>query len=181
MKKKDEDYFLGTGEEKANATTTAPEEDTLVQEVYTDPLEVVDPEATSKEKIDQTFRFLEDMIEGGYRFSDEQMDIGIKMSLTRIPRQKKDWFLEICYLITHRPFWQVLWGSFNRVNENGQAQAPILDPTWEMGNELAADWSECRYCGAKFRPKHYGQIFCSNEHSSHWTKEQAKEAVNASN
>jgi len=178
--KKSEEWFIGK-ESSDDATTAAPDADTVVEEVHIDRQETTDPKAAAKEEISRAFKTIEDMIDGGYRFSDEQMDTGIKMSLTRIPAPKKAWFLEIVTLITHRPMWQVLWGSFNRVNENGQAQAPILDPTWEIGDELAAEWSICRYCDAKFKPKHYGQIFCSNEHSSQWAREQQKEAVNASN
>ncbi len=180
FKKPSEGYFLETGDDSDATQTGSPQADTVVEEVHTDRPEVTDPKATSKEEIDQTFALIEEMIEGGYRFSDEQMDIGIKMSLTRLPRQPKAWFLEICTMIAHRPMWQVLWGSFNRVNENGQAQAPILDPTWETGNEFAAEWSICRYCNAQFPPKHYGQIFCSNEHSNQWNVDQRKDTVNAS-
>jgi len=74
--KKSEEWFMEKREmeEHSGGTTAAPEADTLVQEVHTDRQETVDPPTTKKEEIDQAFELIEDMIERGYRFSDEQMD-----------------------------------------------------------------------------------------------------------
>ena len=170
-----EDWFIV--KESASAITTEPEKETVVQEVHTDRQEVADPKEQKKEEIRQAFQLIEDMIERGYRFSDEQMDLGIKISLTRIPEPAKGWFLEICTMIVHRPLWQVLWGQYVRCQENGQAQAPLMDPTWEPGNEMAAEFAICRYCDRQFHPVKYGQLFCSNAHSALWNREN-KEVVN---
>jgi len=177
MQKKNEDYFLGTGEDPDAAKTSGPQAEVVVQEVHTDRPEAADPKEQKKEEIGQAFQLINDLIEKGYRFSDEQMDIGIKVSLTRIPEPAKGWFMEICTMIVHRPLWQVLWGQYVRCQENGQAQAPIMDPTWEPGNELAAEFAICRYCEVQFTPKNYGQMFCSNQHSALWSREN-REIVN---
>jgi len=111
MKKTGEDYFLST-DNPNDAVTAAPKKETLVQEVHTDRPEATDSKRPTKEKVREAVQTINIAIELGYRFSDEEMDTGIRMSLTRIPEPKKGWFLEIATMLAidnwlRSPNWHI--------------------------------------------------------------------------
>ena len=105
---------------------------------------------------------IQDAIERGFKFTDAQKDVGINMSLGCLPESEREWFLEICEKIHVIPRWQGLWGQFRRCHEWGMANAPVLDPGWEIGEMGPLESRECEWCHATYTPVDRKQDVCSN-------------------
>ena len=113
--------------------------------------------------LNAAFDLIKKKIDEGHRFSNDQKDLGILMSIDSLAPAERPWFFEVSQMLKI-PLWQTLWGQWRRCQETGIAQAPILDPGWE--GELTGDYGleerVCGVCNEVFKPGCHGQLFCSN-------------------
>ena len=116
-------------------------------------------------------------INQGFKFTDAQRDVGINMSINCLPESEQEWFLEICEKMCLIPRWQGLWGQFRRCHEWGMANAPMLDPGWEIGEMGPLEPRECEWCHATYTPTDRKQDVCSNRCGGQ--KELARLGLNA--
>jgi hypothetical protein len=124
------------------------------------PIEIVN----DNDILTTAFDLIEQALKEGYQFNDAQKDLGIRISLDALAPTERPWFFEVAAML-RLPLWQALWGQWRRNQENGMAQAPVLDPSWR---EVAPDAQRygledktCPVCKQSFTPKQQGQIFCS--------------------
>jgi hypothetical protein len=126
--------------------------------------EIVDDEKVQA-GIDAAFAVLEEAVKVGHRFSNDQKDLGLRLSLDSLePLVERPWFFEVAQMLKI-PLWQTLWGQWRRNQENGMAQAPVLDPGWEgeLTGEYGMEERGCDECGEVFKPSNPGARFCSNK------------------
>ena len=94
---------------------------------------------------------------------------GLKM----LPTHIQDYIKEIAYVHNRQPLWSLVAGHCLKAYENGDAQAPLLDPSWPRRfPSLPADpakqtyvceWRDGEKGRHEFRPARYKQRFCSTE------------------
>ena len=117
-----------------------------------------------KEDLDFAFAVIEEALKENMRFTNEQKDLCVRVTIEALAPTERPWFYEVAQM-NKIPLWQVLWGQWRRNQENGMAQAPICDPGWE--GEITGDYGleerECPICETVFAPKAVGQIYCSNK------------------
>ena len=90
--------------------------------------------------------------------------------LAMLPKHIAEYVREIAYVHNRQPLWSIVAGHLLKAYENGDIQAPLLDPSWPRRfTDLPADPSTQTYtcawpeCAKEFVPKRYKQRFCSNE------------------
>ena len=125
------------------------------------------PTQTKVEEVEGLFFRLSELVKESYPFTADQMDVGIKMSWSRLlSDHDQNWFREVAELICHRPWCQVLWGFFRRCNDWGYTSNPAFDPGWSDGDFGMLKEIPCGYCGEIFKQEVAGQIYCSNKHGA---------------
>jgi len=112
--------------------------------------------------LDRAFAVIREHIDRGHRFSFDQMDTGIEISLPVLPKPEQDLFKEIARH-NHVSLWQAIWAQFRRAHENGMSFALILDPGWKSGDIYSLSPIICEECNKTFTPKRFGERFCSNK------------------
>lgn len=124
------------------------------------------PPATAVETdarlLTRAFAVIREHIDRGHRFSFDQMDIGIEISLPVLPKPEQDLFKEIARH-NHVSLWQAIWAQFRRAHENGMSFALILDPGWKSGDIYSLSPIICEECKKTFTPGRFGERFCSNK------------------
>ena len=118
----------------------------------------IEPEIT----LDKAMAVLKEHVERGHVFSFAQMDLGVEISLLVLPPEDQEWFREIAEM-SHVPLWQALWAQYRRSNENGLAQALILDPGWTQEEITPLEIKTCPICHQDFQQTNSGQLYDPNE------------------
>ena len=88
--------------------------------------------------------------------------------LKMLPTHIAEYIREIAYVYNRQPLWSIVAGHCLKAYENGDIQAPILDPSWPRrfpdmpadprAQTYVCDWVEC---AKPFTPVRYKQRFCS--------------------
>ena len=90
-----------------------------------------------------------------------------------LPAYIAEYAREMAYVYNRQPLWSLVAGHVLKAYENGDLQAPVLDPSWPRkfttlpmdprAKTYTCEWRD----GAKgvhtFTPIRYKQRFCSNE------------------
>jgi hypothetical protein len=128
----------------------------VLKNVYLPPKQL-----TFDEKADLAFKYLKELMQEKYRFTNEQIDIGVKLPLNLLPPNDQETITDIA---RHNgvPLWQAVWAQFRRANEQGFAYALLLDPGWLQEEVMRSEQRECPVCHAVFLPTNQGMKFCSN-------------------
>jgi len=116
----------------------------------------------SNEEIQVFFDGIRVQIDRKYRFSSDQMDTGIEISLPVLPARDQKLFREIGQH-SHVSLWQTNWAQFRRNHENGLAFSLLLDPGWRSGDLYGFPEVVCEVCHKTFIPDTLGGRFCSNK------------------
>jgi len=111
--------------------------------------------------LDDAFAVIREHLDKGHDFTNDQKDLGIKLSLNAIPDSERQWFIEIGDM-NGIPTWQVLWGQWRRANDQGTAAAPLCDPDWVPVMKKGLTEKPCDECGTMFLPTDPAQRFHSN-------------------
>lgn len=148
----------------------APTPDEILRPTFTLPEEEGPPPhapeiATAEERVGGAFLVIAEHLANGGQFSFSQMDLGIELSLSVLPKPDQKWFREIART-HHLPLWQCLWAQWRRNQENGLANALVLDPGWRSGRVMELTKVQCEWCQVWFQPERWGQKFCSNLHGA---------------
>lgn len=116
------------------------------------------------EMLEAAFDLIKRKISEGHRFTNEQKDLGVLVSISALAPAEQPWFHEVGQMLSV-PLWQVLWGQWLRCQENGNAQAPILDPGWQDEHDDSYGLQErlCPICNEVFKPDARGQVYDKNE------------------
>ena len=122
-------------------------------------------EEINARRLTRAFEVIKDHIARKHRFTFEQMDIGIEISLPVLPPPEQDIFREIARH-NSASLWQANWAQFRRNHENGLAFALLLDPGWRSGDVFSLSPVVCEECGKSFTPDRSGVRFCSNVHGA---------------
>lgn len=86
--------------------------------------------------------------------------------LNQLPKTIADAIREISLIHNRYPLWVTVAGLVLKAYENGEHQAPILDPSWPRQFdlvELHMGDVKCEWCGEIYKPKRWKQRFCSND------------------
>lgn len=102
---------------------------------------------------------------------NDELEKASELILTTVPKYIADAAREAAYVTNRQPLWSLMAGHILKAYENGDIQAPILDPAWprrfpDIGNAFKAVL--CEYKDGPrgehtFIPKRYKQRFCSND------------------
>ncbi len=112
--------------------------------------------------LDRAFAVIREHVDRGHRFSFDQMDIGIEISLPVLPKPEQELFKEIAQH-NHVSLWQTIWAQFRRAHENGMSFSLLLDPGWQSGDIYSLSPEICEECGKTFTPERFKSRFCSNK------------------
>ena len=112
--------------------------------------------------LDRAFTVIREHIARNYRFSSDQMDTGIEISLPVLPPRDQKLFREIGQH-NRVSLWQTNWAQFRRNLENGLAFSLLLDPGWRSGDIYGFPEVVCEVCHKTFIPETLGGRFCSNK------------------
>ena len=116
---------------------------------------------TFDQKANIAFGYLTELTRERYKFTNEQMDIGVKLPLQLLPPNDQETITDVA---RHNgvPLWQAVWAQFRRCNENGFAYALLLDLGWIQEEVTRLEERECPECHTMFPANNQGQKFCGN-------------------
>jgi hypothetical protein len=93
--------------------------------------------------------------------------------LKMLPTHIQDYIKEIAYVHNRQPLWSLVAGHCLKAYENGDAQAPLLDPSWPRRfpsldadpakKTYVCEWQDGEKGRHEFKPSRYKQRFCSTE------------------
>lgn len=86
--------------------------------------------------------------------------------LAMLPKHIAEHIREVAYVYNRQPLWAIVAGHCYKAYENGDVQAPLMDPSWprlfpSLGVDPAKQVATCEQCGASFTPKRYKERYCS--------------------
>ena len=111
--------------------------------------------------LEKAFRLIEAHIDKGHSFTNREIDVGARLVMGKLSGEEKMWIKEIAERIHKRPLWHCLAGWLRWAQENGMANAPVFDSSWDTKTSVDPNMSTCIVCGTFFPPKVYGQIVCT--------------------
>lgn len=88
--------------------------------------------------------------------------------LAQLPKHIAEHVREVAYIYNRQPLWSLVAGHCLKAYENGDVQAPMLDPSWPrqfptLGVDPSKQLYTCAICSVGFTPKRYKQQYCSQE------------------
>jgi hypothetical protein len=87
--------------------------------------------------------------------------------LDQLPAHVAEAVRETSLVFNRYPLWVTVAGLVLKAFENGDHQAPILDPGWsrqlQVEDPIAHAKYKCEQCASAFRPIRYRQRYCSDE------------------
>jgi len=132
-----------------------------------DPKPFDQPPSTTQEEtngrlLNRAIAVIKEHIDRDHRFTFEQMDIGIEMSLSALPKNDQKKFREAArsYGV---PLWQANWSYYRRADEAGTVFSLLLNPGWASGDIYCLSPEVCEQCGKTYTPERFKQRFCSNK------------------
>ena len=86
--------------------------------------------------------------------------------LAMLPKHIADHIREVAYVYNRQPLWSLVAGHCYKSYENGDVQAPLMDPSWprlfpNVGVDPSKQVATCEQCQGSFTPKRYKERYCS--------------------
>uniref|UniRef100_A0A6M3J5L8 Uncharacterized protein n=1 Tax=viral metagenome TaxID=1070528 RepID=A0A6M3J5L8_9ZZZZ len=98
----------------------------------------------------------------GELVTNTKLNLASKTLIEQLPDHVSELIVELAQQ-NRVELWHITAGVLLSVYMEGRLSAFVLDPAWQEG--LRQKDCTCQYepCGKKFKGKHIGQLYCSNE------------------